>query len=319
MVSPVRSETARRHDDVVRSVLLYCEEHLADPLDLVELAAIAGLSPHHFHRVFRHVTGENVKAWIRRQRLEHAVYRMKVSTDTILQIAVESGFATHESFTRAFVRQFGLTPSRFRAELQVFRQHLEHMADTVTFAGFTDDTPLTLRFTMTREPFTVARTPERHLLFVRHHGYETLLTGGQPLVSLWRDVLDYADTHGVAYSPELLVGITHDDPYVTDDAHIRFDACLPITDPVTTPTYPIGYRHQNAELCVVRRHHGGLEEVAKTFALIGVEWLPDKGIGLRATALFETYRFAHTEGHLEHTVTDAYVAIERTQHRQGVQ
>lgn len=313
----MRVETTKRYDNVVQSVMLYCEEHLAEPLDLATLADIAGLSPHHFHRVFRHVTGENLKACIRRQRLERAVYRMKVSTDTILQIAVESGFATHESFTRAFVRQFALTPSRFRTELRVVRQHLEAIADTRTFDGFTADTPLTLRFAMTREPFTVTRTPPRHLLFIRHHGYESLLADGQPLVSLWRKLFDYADTHAIAYSPELLIGITHDDPYVTDDSRIRFDACLPIDRPVTPP-YPIGYRQQPSERCVVRRHYGGLEEVAKTFALIGVEWLPGNGIGLRPTAPFEAYHLTRTAGHLEHIATDACVAVEQT-HRQGVQ
>ena len=42
-------------------------------------------------------------------------------------------------------------------------------------------------------------------------------------------------------------------------------------------------------MCVARRHLGGLEEIAKTFAYIGVEWLPAGDYGLRAAAPFEVY------------------------------
>lgn len=82
------------------------EERLEEPVTLAEIAAVAGLSPHHFHRVFRAVVGENPKAHLRRLRLERAVYRLKDSTDTVLHIALESGFATPETFTRASVQRF---------------------------------------------------------------------------------------------------------------------------------------------------------------------------------------------------------------------
>ncbi len=290
-------------------VLVYIEDHLDEPLSLSGLAAIAGFSPHHFHRIFRHVTGEAPKEYLRRLRLERAVSRMKVSPDNVLQIALEAGFKTHETFTRAFARQFDINPSEFRGVLRAYREAAYEEMGRHTFDGFTGETPLTLRFDMKRESVTVEKTPPRHLLFVRHHGYENLLAGREGFLSLWDELFEYADAHDLEYSPELLIGITHDDPYVTDERKIRFDACLPVGGRLDS-SRPIAYRYQEPGLCVARRHLGGLEEIAKTFAYIGVEWLTSDDYCLRATSPFEIYHCKQVDGRLERIFTEAYVPLE---------
>lgn len=290
-------------------VLVYIEDHLDEPLPLAELAAIAGYSPHHFHRIFQHVTGEAPKEYLRRLRLEHAVARLKVSPDNVLQIALEAGFKTHETFTRAFTRQFDISPSEFRGVLRAYRESVSDAMGSRTFDGFTEETPLTLRFTMRKEPVTVEKTPPRHLILIRHYGYENLLGGKRKFLSLWDHLFEYADANELEYSPDLLIGITHDDPYVTDERKIRFDACLPVSRPMDV-SHPIGYRYQEPGLCVARRHFGGMEEIAKTFAYIGVEWLTSDDYCLRAAAPFEIYHCKQVDGRLERVSTDAYVPIE---------
>lgn len=290
-------------------VLVHIEDHLDEPLPLADLAAIAGFSPHHFHRIFRLVTGEAPKEYLRRLRLERAVSRMKVSPDNVLQIALEAGFKTHETFTRAFARRFGINPSQFRGVLRAYRESVAEAMASRIFAGFTEETPLTLRFDMRRESLTVEKTPPRHLLLIRHYGYENLLAGRRTFLSLWDELFEYADAHDLEYSPELLVGITHDDPYVTDECRIRFDACLPVSGPLDV-SHPIGYRYQEPALCVARRHFGGLEEIAKTFAYIGVEWLTFDDYSLRATAPYEIYHCKQVNGQVERISTDAYVPLE---------
>lgn len=290
-------------------MLVYIEDHLDEPLPLAELAAIAGYSPHHFHRIFQHVTGEAPKEYLRRLRLEHAVARLKVSPDNVLQIALEAGFKTHETFTRAFTRQFDISPSEFRGVLRAYRESVSDAMGSRTFDGFTEETPLTLRFTMRKEPVTVEKTPPRHLILIRHYGYENLLGGKRKFLSLWDHLFEYADANDLEYSPDLLIGITHDDPYVTDERKIRFDACLPVSRPMDV-SHPIGYRYQEPGLCVARRHFGGMEEIAKTFAYIGVEWLTSDDYCLRAAAPFEIYHCKQVDGRLERVSTDAYVPIE---------
>jgi AraC family transcriptional regulator len=296
------------HEARILPVLVHIEDHLDEPLRLDALAALAGFSPHHFHRVFRAVTGEPPAEYVRRLRLERAVLQLKVSPDSVLQIALDAGFRTHETFTRAFTRRFDIHPSEFRRVLRAFRDAVSDDMATATFDGYTDDTPLTLRFAMERQQVTVARTPARHLLFVRHHGYETLLADGRPLVSLWDELIAMADARGIRYSPDLLVALTHDDPFVTDDERIRFDACIVVDGPIEVP-HPFAYRTLDEQVCVVRRHSGGLEEIARTFAFIGVEWLVADDHRLRATAPFETYRCTRTDGRLDILHADAHVPL----------
>lgn len=317
MFRPIHPATTSKYAQSVLAVLVHCEEHLDERLSLDELAAIAGFSPYHFHRIFRHVTGEAPKEYLRRLRLERAVYRLKGSPDNVLRIALEAGFRTHETFTRAFARQFAIHPSEFRAVLREYRECAEDLMDSRSFAGFTDETPLTLRFDLRKEPVTVERTPPRHLIFVRHIGYENLLADEDSFLGLWDELFAYADARGLEYSPELLVGITHDDPYVTEERRIRFDACLPITAPLRG-RHPVGYRYQRAGLCVARRHFGALEEIAKTFAYIGVDWLPPADHGLGAAPPFEAYHCTRTAGgRLERVCTDAYVPLEPMERNQN--
>lgn len=306
---PVGAATISRYQESVLPVLVHCEEHLDEPLPLAELAAIAGFSPHHFHRVFSHVTGEAPKEYLRRLRLERAVYRLKVSPDNVLDIALQAGFRTNETFTRAFAGRFGITPSEFREVMRAYRESVDDTMVSATFAGFTDETPLTLRFNMRKDPVMVETTPPRHLIFVRHHGFENLLAE-RSFLGLWDDLFAHADAQNIEYSSSTLLGITHDDPYVTEERKIRFDACVPVSGPVRA-SHPIGYRYLPAGLCVVRRHTGGLEEIARTFANIGVDWLPSGDYWVGAGAPFELYTCKQAaDGTRERIRTDAYVPLE---------
>lgn len=262
-------------------VFVYIEEHLVEPLPLERLAALAGFSPHHFHRVFQHVTGEAPKEYLRRLRPERAVYRLKGSPDNVLQIALEAGFKTHETFTRAFARQFKIHPSQFHNVLKEYRACADKIMTDHIYEGFIPETPLTLRFNMQKEAVSVEQVPGQYVIFIRYKGYENLLSGRQAFLDLWTPLFEFAEQHGLEHSQENLIGITHDDPYVSRETNIRFDACLPIRGPVAA-SHPIGFRVLQPGLCVVRRHFGGIEEIAKTFAYIGVEWLPGNHHCLRA-------------------------------------
>jgi AraC-like DNA-binding protein/effector-binding domain-containing protein len=67
------------------------------------------------HRFFLKATGETLKQFTLRMRLERAAASLIATADPILSIALANGFASHEVFTRAFRRAFGMTPARYRA------------------------------------------------------------------------------------------------------------------------------------------------------------------------------------------------------------
>lgn len=87
-----------------------------------ERAARHHLSRSHFDRVISATAGEPPAAFRRRILMERAAFRLATGHDGILRLAVEAGYSSHEAFTRAFQRTYGVAPSAWRthpARIQV--------------------------------------------------------------------------------------------------------------------------------------------------------------------------------------------------------
>jgi AraC family transcriptional regulator len=81
-----------------------------------KLARRAYLSRFHFDRVISAAAGEPPGAFRRRLLLERAAYRLLAEQVGVLEIAVDAGYGSHEAFTRAFVRAYGMAPRTWRGE-----------------------------------------------------------------------------------------------------------------------------------------------------------------------------------------------------------
>ena len=79
-----------------------------------DLAARLYLSRFHLDRIVASVAGEPPSRFRRRILLERAAYRLVTTRMTILDIAVEAGYGSHEAFTRAFTKAYGVGPGRWR-------------------------------------------------------------------------------------------------------------------------------------------------------------------------------------------------------------
>ncbi len=85
-------------------------------LDLKRLSSVAGWSQFYLQRIFSRMVGESPRRFQERLRLEEAAVRLSDTGQSILEIALATGYESHEVFTRAFQRRFGTTPSGYRRE-----------------------------------------------------------------------------------------------------------------------------------------------------------------------------------------------------------
>jgi AraC family transcriptional regulator len=92
----------------------FIEEHLGEDIALGDVSRVAGVSHWHFLRMFKALTNETLKSYIRSRRLANARRSLQESQDSILMIALAAGFESQAAFTRAFKRAFGVTPARYR-------------------------------------------------------------------------------------------------------------------------------------------------------------------------------------------------------------
>lgn len=101
----------------IAKAALCIEDKLTDPLRTWELAEHVHLSPFHFQRLFYAYFGESVGQYITARRLEWAASELINSPNiNLLHLALDCGFQTHSGFSKAFRKQFGVSPSIFRKE-----------------------------------------------------------------------------------------------------------------------------------------------------------------------------------------------------------
>ena len=98
--------------------LRYIERHPCEKLCIARLAAIAAMSEFHFAREFKRAFGTSPHAHVLVVRLQRARNALENSAKTILEIALESGFADSSHFARVFRKAYGINPTEFRQSRQ---------------------------------------------------------------------------------------------------------------------------------------------------------------------------------------------------------
>src|SRR3954469_21906532 len=115
MPAEASESTRREYAARMNRVVDYIQSHLAEPLDLERLAAVACFSPFHFHRLFHAWMGETLQAFVHRLRLERAAHLLLFNpAQSISEIALECGFSPPSTFARAFKTAYGQSATDFR-------------------------------------------------------------------------------------------------------------------------------------------------------------------------------------------------------------
>ena len=91
----------------------YIEQYIKEPITLHMIAQAAGYSPWHSARLFKELTGKTVFEYIRTLRLSRAAIELRNKDVRIIDVAFDFVFGSHEGFTRAFSKQFGMNPRHY--------------------------------------------------------------------------------------------------------------------------------------------------------------------------------------------------------------
>ncbi|WP_426334360.1 AraC family transcriptional regulator [Paenibacillus silvae] len=98
----------------IQKSVQYIEQHLLESVTVEKVAAQAHMSAFHFQRIFALMTDVTVAEYIRRRRLTLAAHELLQGEYRIVDVALKYGYETPESFSKAFQRQHGVTPSELR-------------------------------------------------------------------------------------------------------------------------------------------------------------------------------------------------------------
>lgn len=267
------------YQERILRVLLYVQDHLDDELSLDHLAGVACFSPYHFHRVFRGMTGEPVKEYIRRLRLERAAQQLKTTADPVTDIAFGAGYEAHESFTRAFHARFGASPSAWR----------ERHTPRPTSPGETQ--------------VRIVSLPAKRLAFVRH-------VGPYPEVGrAWARLFSLAGPARLLGPGLEYFGVLYDDAEITEPSKLRYDAAIAVPMDFH-PTSDFAAQTLPAREYAVLTHFGPYSNLSESYARLCGEWLPLSGREPASAPSLEYYFNNPNSTPPDQLVTDIFIPLE---------
>lgn len=277
----MKPDTKLSYQERMLRVLVHIQANLDRPLPLDELASVAAFSPFHFHRVFRGMVGEGVAEHLRRLRLERAAYQLLTTEFPVTRVALEAGYQTHESFSRAFKEMFGKSPSDHRARQR--RIWVEGGPGRVAYRPDGQAVELTpLDTGGTAMEVSIKKLEPMRVAFVRHQGpYEAC---GQA----WGRLYAWAGPRGLLGPHTVMVGLSYDDPEVTPGDKVRYDACITV-GPEVGPAGEVGVQEIPGGDYAVTLHQGPYDGLKQTYAQLCGQWMPESHREIRSLPSCEVY------------------------------
>ena len=107
------------NSELITKALNYIKsENKKSDITIDDVATHAGFSTDYFNRIFFAHTGFNIMEYVRFSRLKKAAHLLRGTNNDILDIALDCGYEAHESFSRAFKNQYGISPSEYRKKYE---------------------------------------------------------------------------------------------------------------------------------------------------------------------------------------------------------
>jgi AraC family transcriptional regulator len=251
----------------IRRGLDYIEAHLDVELETAEVARQAGVSHWHFQRIFKALTNETLKTYIRSRRFAQSLEKLANSDERIVEIALGAGFESQASFTRAFKRAFAVTPAEYRRRHPTLPFVRKVRFDTAYLRH--------LHTNLTLEP-TFRLEPQRRLvgLRTRFYGVDSEKNNlGQKLPGLWAAFVPRLQQ--LPRVGRLAYGVVRQTPAKRDELEYFAAAELPSGHPVPPDLVAVDVP---AGRYAYFTHRGPIGALDRTVNYIYSSWLLRSGL-----------------------------------------
>lgn len=275
------------YQEKLNIIIEHINNNLDSKIDLKMLADISNVSPFHFHRISRALLGEHIGAYISRTRLETAAKLVRYSNLNMETIAYNIGYETPSSLSKAFKLQFGISPSGYRKNKLFTIKKLNIMTTTLNI----------------KKP-KIQDIEDKQCLYYRMQGaYQTLDYMGA-WKKLWNQVKEQKlFTKGIQH-----FGLPHDDPKVTQDDKLRYDAYL-IIHKKAKDTGDIGLKTLQGGKFTVFLYQESYSYFSQVYDYIFNEWFINGNYELRDEPVRERY-ISHPDRVAEEKLkTEFYIPI----------
>lgn len=292
----MNTTTAENYHARFRRVLEYIDTHLEEDLSVEKLSGIAAFSKYHFHRQFSELFGIGVSRYVQLCRLKRASQQLAFRSDSITDIALDSGYEGPEAFARAFRKSIGQSPSEFRKQPQWEPWH-------ITYRPLSELRSKHMKPQTQTEHIRIVRFPETRIAVLEHRGDPQRIGDTVRQFIAWRKQNHLHPRISATYN------LLYDDPAAVATENFRMDICAATDKDIAANEQGVIAKIIPAGRCAVLRHIGSNDTLPATVHQLYAEWLPQSGEELRDFPLF-FQRVSFFPDVAEHeAVTDVFLPL----------
>ncbi|MBC8006133.1 MAG: AraC family transcriptional regulator [Verrucomicrobia bacterium] len=287
----VKSNTQKYYHERINTVIQYIDSHLGENLAMETLAGIGFYSPFHFHRIMRAYLNEPLGSYITRLRLEYGAQLLRHSEEPVVGIAERVGYDNLSSFSKAFKKRFEIAPVEYRQRtidlLKTYQTNIQENA---------------MQYLKSIQP-KIKTIKAKRLIYAQALGaYD------ESSKKAWEQVCGYAkEKHLFGFRTEF-IGISFDDPTVTESEKLRYNACLTVSKEVK-PEAEIGVMEVPEGKYAIFTHKGPYEQLNSSYNYIYGPWLAESKAELRNEPCLENYLNTPEKTKPEKLLTEIMIPI----------
>ncbi len=284
----LKENTNSEYNKSINLAIDYINEHLNEPIDLKTIAQVAMISEFHFCRIFKAYIGESIGVYITRLRMERTAHLLRISDTTLTDIAEKTGYQSQQSLSKAFKKYFGITPSAFR--------HL--------------NTYLSKKATKVQQGIVklhpqIVELNTKNLVYIR-----IIAKYGSTLdyETAWNKLISFANTKNLLDGNSEYIGLSFDDPNITEEDKCRFYACITTNKKVKAEGEFGTYTIAGGKFALFV-HKGAYSGLNALYQSIYADWVPNHYTQIRHSNPFEKYLNTPQEVKEEDLLTHIYIPI----------
>ncbi len=294
--------------DRINKVFHFIDENLDSDLSLNIVSKIAYFSPFHFHRIFKAATGETLNGYVTRRRVEKAasilIHKRHIS---ITELSLQNGFKENSSFTRAFKKFYGVSPTEFRKQnrnkvSKISQLESKNGQEHSSFEQYICNITNLKKWIEMNAKIKIKDMPKMEAAYIT-------CIGPQNLGSAFEKLMKWAIPNGLLQNQEAKVAtIYHDSFKITEPHKVRMSACVLLSEPIETYG-EIGLTRIQEGRFIVGSFKIGVHEFEKSWTGLFL-WMNENGYKKADREPFEIYHNNFNEHPEKICFVDFYIPIE---------
>ncbi len=269
----------------INRVFEFIDQNLESDLSLDVVSEIAFFSSFHFHRVFKFVTEETLHEYVKRRRIEKSASDLLHKNITATEIAHKYGFSDNSSYSRAFKKYFGVSPTEFKNQnpnrfskiRQLESKNGQEYPDYEKYICIINNLKNWIKMNAKIEIKEMSKMDLAYVSSIGPHNLE----------SCYAKLVQWATPKGLMNDKTKMITVYHDSFKVTEASKVRMSASILVDKPVET-NGEIGLTTIEAGKFIVGSFEIGLNEFEKSWTGLFF-WMNENGYEKADREPFEIY------------------------------